>query len=72
MEVSTEDDGHDVYVYLLEPFGGQVLVSGPNNTKHVTFKELTLHKQIWGRLPSVPILMDPPATRYMSEVKFTI
>jgi hypothetical protein len=48
MEVKTEDDYVD-YVYLLEPFGGHVLVSGPNNTKHVTFNKLTLHKQRQGR-----------------------
>jgi len=35
----------DHYTYLLEPFGGQVFVSGPNNTKHVTCNGLTLHKQ---------------------------
>lgn len=43
MEVKRKED--DDYIYLLEPFGGQVFVSGPNNTKHVTFNELTLHKQ---------------------------
>jgi hypothetical protein len=72
MEVKTEADDDDDYVYLLEPFGGQVLVSGPNNTKHVTFNELTLHKQRWGRLSSASKLMEPPATRYMSKVTFTI
>lgn len=43
MEVKRKED--DNYIYLLEPFGGQVFMSGPNNTKHVTFNELTLHKQ---------------------------
>jgi hypothetical protein len=70
MEAKTKED--DDYIYLLEPFGGQVFVSGPNNTKHVTFKELTIHKQRKGRLPSVFTLLVPPATRYMSEVKFTL
>jgi hypothetical protein len=67
MEVKTEADHDGDYVYLLEPFGGQVLVSGPNNTKHVTFNELTLHKQRWGRLSSASKLMEPLATRYISE-----
>lgn len=35
MELKRKVD--DDYIYLLEPFGGQVFVSGPNNTKHVTF-----------------------------------
>lgn len=35
----------DNYTYLLEPFGGQVFESGPNNTKHVTCNRLTIHKQ---------------------------
>jgi hypothetical protein len=66
MEEKRKED--DIYIYLLEPFGGQVFMSGPNNTKHVTFNELTLHKQRLGGLTSVSILMVPPATRYMSEV----
>jgi hypothetical protein len=43
MEAKIKEDNN--YIYLLEPFGGQVFVSGPNNTKHVTFNKWTLHKQ---------------------------
>jgi hypothetical protein len=53
------------YVYLLEPFGGQVFESGPNNIKHVTCNGLTIHKQWKDRLPLVLIQYVHPAIRYV-------
>jgi hypothetical protein len=55
------------HTYLLEPFGGQVFESGPNNTKHVTCNGLTLHKQTnkqtKDRFPTVFMLLVYAATR---------
>jgi len=66
----------DDYTYLLEPFGGQVFESGPNNTKHVTCKGLTLHKQInkqtKDRFPSVFMLLVYAATRDVLQIEIYI
>ena len=68
---------HDVdYTYLLEPFGGQVFESGPNNTKHVTCNGLTLHKQTnkqtKDRFPSVFMLLVYAATRDALHIEICI
>jgi hypothetical protein len=62
----------DNYTYLLEPFGGQVFESGPNNTKHVTCNRLTLHKQTKDRFPSVFMLLVYAATRDVLQIEIYI